>query len=289
MTNKKAILQAFNQFGRLTDYDLEQVCGIDGNSVRPARQALERAGVIVRTGNRIMHPGKVNGYREYEIVKQRDMATIRMPINISNFLELVKNLRAGKSSIQLTDGVAIIDGSISIKIIKPHKIELTGPGHADAPAIEPKPEVRHEPRQLEQNSLFDYEEERSPSGTGYKVLRPNSKKPFVTAKHYRARVAIGIHSKRDIKTFKLENLPKLNQETKDDLLALGIDTLGNLLATSILGIRNRIVGKDGKVNENYMNGLVDNIRSALEPLGLKFTRFHPHRENPDGTPKLQVS
>jgi len=47
MTNKKAILQAFNQFGRLTDYDLEQVCGIDGNSVRPARQALERAGVRV--------------------------------------------------------------------------------------------------------------------------------------------------------------------------------------------------------------------------------------------------
>lgn len=280
MTNKKAILQAFNQFGRLTDYDLEQVCGIDGNSVRPARQALERSGIIVRTGNRIMHPGKVNGYREYEIVKQRDTATIRMPLNISNFLELVKNLRAGKSNIQLTDGIAIIDGSISVKIIKPHKTEVTNEETQTMAEVrhEPRSEVRHEPRRLEQNGLFDY-----------KILRPNSKRPFVTAKHYKARTAIGIHSKGDIKNFKLEALPKMNQETKDDLLALGIDTLGKLLATSILGIRNRIVGKDGKVNENYMNGLVESIRSALDPLGLKFSKYHPHNENPDGTLKQQAS
>lgn len=279
MTNKKAILQAFNQFGRLTDYDLEQICGIDGNSIRPSRNALERSGVIVRTGNRIMHPGKANGYREYEIVKEREVSMVRMPLNISSFLKLVNNLRAGKSNIQLTDGVAVIDGSIAIKMIKPHKIEVANESTPDfdVPA-DPKPlEPRQiEPRKLEQSQLFSY-----------RVLRPNAKRPFVTSRHYKARVAIGIHSKGDIKTFRIESIPKMSQETKDDLMSIGIDTLGKLLGTSILGVRNKIVGKDGKVNENYMNGLVENIRCALDPMGFKFSRHHPYNENPDGTPKRQ--
>jgi hypothetical protein len=285
------VLQAFNQFGRLTDYDLEQICGIDGNSIRPSRSALERAGVIVRTGNRIMHPGKSNGYREYELVKEKEAMAVsipkekeailvRIPLNISGFLELVNNLRAGKSNIQLTDGIAVIDGNISIDMIKPHKVKIVnGESSLDFnEAVEPRQlEPRQlEPRRLEQSQLFNY-----------RVLRPNAKKPCVTSRHYKARLAVGIHSKGDIKTFKIQSIPKMSQETKDDLVAIGIDTLGKLLGTSTLGVKNKIVGKDGRVNENYMNGLLENIRCALDPMGFKFSRYHPHNENPDGTPRQQ--
>jgi hypothetical protein len=297
MTCKKAILQAFNQFGKLTDYDLEQICGIDGNSIRPSRNALERAGVIARTGNRIMHPGKSNGYREYELVKEKEAMVVRIPkekeamvvsipkekeailvripLNISGFLELVNNLRAGKSNIQLTDGIAVIDGNISIDMIKPHKVKIVnGESSPDFDeAVEPR---RLEPRRLEQSQLFNY-----------RILRPNAKKPCVTSRHYKARLAVGIHSKGDIKTFRIQSIPKMSQETKDDLVAIGIDTLGKLLGTSILGVKSKIVGKDGRVNENYMNGLLENIRCALDPMGFKFSRYHPHNENPDGTPRRQ--
>lgn len=282
MTVKKMIMQAFNQYGRLTDYDLEQICGIDGNSIRPARQELEKQGLIRRTGNRITHPGKENGYREYEIAKAIETATIRMPLNMSKFLELVMQLRAGECRIQLQDGVANIDGGIQIKSISPLQPIIEAD---DDYEIRPKPSnqtrfqaPKKAESKLEQTELFHYQ-----------VLRPGCKKPFVTAKNYRARAAIGIHSKGDIKNFDLVDLPGMSDETREDLCALGIDTLGKLLATSVLGLKNKIVGKDGRVNENFLNGLVDNIRSALDPLGLKFSRLHPHNENPDGSPKQQAS
>ena len=193
-------------------------------------------------------------------------------IDISTFLKMLRSVHEG-GQIMLADGnVYLTSGAIKVDRVKIHALRIFANvgvfNNNEAKPVEVAPSEEKKPRR-------------------YKRLRKGLR-PFVQPHHYREREKLGIRCRADIKDFPLNKLPGLEKELKS-LAGLGIETLGQLVGTGVVGLKYRIQKKYNREYPQLLTRLISAIKQSIEPLGFKYANKHPHNENPDGSPKKALN
>lgn len=203
-------------------------------------------------------------------------ATDLTNMNISGFISLLDRLRTGEP-IKLSDGTVVLSGKFKIEQILPR---------ASVRPLTKEPLLLMNKAAAYSESSADAEPNEAPVKKYRRLRRGKHPNRYVQPWHYKAREQMGIFSRQDIKGYPLEKFPAFSRTDLKDLAELDIKTLDNLTGTSVAGLRYRIQKLHGSVSPSMFNRLLGSIKRAFDPIGLKYPKVHPHKENQDGSPKM---